>query len=204
MRGRAGIAAVTVLWTLTGFIPPEPTMPQKTATHLAGIRTQLSAFAPVPLRAHSTTAPACETTVPASGIVREEPWAQRRFGAGRLSPVADGAGIVVAVIDSGVDPSHPQLAGHVLPGADFLDPGGEGAPDCVGHGTAVASLISAAPADGTSLCCSAVYAHTITTGPPQRSQLPRPPPRTTRPGRPDRSLPGPTSQDGSFGRDGSP
>ncbi|MFI5839616.1 type VII secretion-associated serine protease mycosin [Catenuloplanes sp. NPDC051500] len=123
-------------------------MPQKTATHLAGIRTQLSAFAPVPLRAHSTTAPACETTVPASGIVRDEPWAQRRYGAGRLSPVADGTGIVVAVIDSGVDPTHPQLAGHVLPGADFLDPGGEGIHDCVGHGTAVASLIAAAPADG--------------------------------------------------------
>jgi membrane-anchored mycosin MYCP len=146
MRGRVGIAAVTVLWTLTGFIPSEPTMPQKTVTHLAGIRTQLSAFAPVPLRAHSTTAPACETTVPASGVVRDEPWAQRRYGVERLSPVADGTGTVVAVIDSGVDPTHPQLAGHVLPGADFLDPGGEGIHDCVGHGTAVASLIAAAPA----------------------------------------------------------
>lgn len=148
MRRRAGLAAVTVLWTLTGFIPSEPTMPQKTMTHLAGIRTQLSASAPVPLRAHSTAAPSCDTTVPASGIVREEPWAQRRYGSGRLAPVADGTGTVVAVIDSGVDPTHPQLAGRVLPGADFLDPGGEGAHDCVGHGTAVASLIAAAPTAG--------------------------------------------------------
>ncbi|WP_033339227.1 type VII secretion-associated serine protease mycosin [Catenuloplanes japonicus] len=123
-------------------------MPQKTVTHLAGIRTQLSAFAPVPLRAHSATAPSCETALPASEVVREEPWAQRRYGTDRLTPVADGTGITVAVIDSGVDPTHPQLAGHILPGADFLDPGGTGAHDCVGHGTAVASLISAAPADG--------------------------------------------------------
>ncbi|MDR7279680.1 type VII secretion-associated serine protease mycosin [Catenuloplanes atrovinosus] len=90
----------------------------------------------------------CESTAAPSGTVREEPWAQRRYGLGRLSPVADGRGTVVAVIDSGVDPAHPQLAGRVLPGADFLDPGGDGTRDCVGHGTAVASLIAAAPARG--------------------------------------------------------
>jgi hypothetical protein len=49
---------------------------------------------------------------------------------------------VVAVIDTGVDSSHPDLAGRVLPGRDF---GGSGTPatvDKVGHGTQVASIIA--------------------------------------------------------------
>ncbi|MDP9798895.1 type VII secretion-associated serine protease mycosin [Catenuloplanes nepalensis] len=90
----------------------------------------------------------CESTAAPSGIVREEPWAQQRYGLDRLATVADGTGTVVAVIDSGVDPSHPQLAGRVSHGADFLDDDGEGAVDCVGHGTAVASLIAAGPTPG--------------------------------------------------------
>ncbi|GIJ26499.1 hypothetical protein Vqi01_16610 [Micromonospora qiuiae] len=54
----------------------------------------------------------------------------------------------MAVIDSGVDRRHPQLAGRVLAGIDLLDPGGDGTLDCVGHGTGVASVIAAAPQDG--------------------------------------------------------
>ncbi|WP_307241392.1 type VII secretion-associated serine protease mycosin [Catenuloplanes indicus] len=123
-------------------------MPQKTVTHLAGIRTQLSASAPVPLRPVSTTGLSCGSTAAPSGTVREEPWAQQRYGLDRLAPIADGTGTVVAVIDSGVDPTHPQLAGRVLHGTDFLGDGGEGAVDCVGHGTAVASLIAAGPTPG--------------------------------------------------------
>jgi len=77
------------------------------------------------------------------------PWPQARYDLRRLTGIADGAGITVAVIDSGVDAAHPQLAGAVLPGEDLLSPGGTGRSDCVGHGTAVASIIAAAPAAGT-------------------------------------------------------
>lgn len=65
----------------------------------------------------------------------------------------------VAVIDSGVAPGHPQLAGYVLEAVDFT---GEGLEDRLGHGTAVAlvaafgdrlpqpevALLSAKVADG--------------------------------------------------------
>ncbi|TDC69446.1 type VII secretion-associated serine protease mycosin, partial [Micromonospora sp. KC606] len=76
------------------------------------------------------------------------PWAQRRYAPERLAPLAGGAGVTVAVIDSGVDRRHPQLRDQVLDGADFLDPGGDGSRDCAGHGTGVASIIAAGPAEG--------------------------------------------------------
>ncbi|GAA1610432.1 S8 family serine peptidase [Catellatospora bangladeshensis] len=58
--------------------------------------------------------------------------------------VTQGAGVTVAVIDTGVDATHPDLAGAVLPGADFTDAGpGDGWLDTDGHGTAMAGLIAA-------------------------------------------------------------
>lgn len=49
-----------------------------------------------------------------------------------------GAGVKVAVIDSGVDLAHPDLAGQVAEAVDFT---GTGLGDPVGHGTHVASTI---------------------------------------------------------------
>lgn len=52
----------------------------------------------------------------------------------------DAAGVVVAVVDTGVH-SHPDLASNLLPGADFVGPGGGACGDPNGHGTHVAGIL---------------------------------------------------------------
>jgi type VII secretion-associated serine protease mycosin len=90
--------------------------------------------------------------LPAEQKVREaEPYEARLFAPERLAPFATGAGIRIAVIDSGVDADHPQLRGQVAAGRDFLHGNVSGRQDCVGHGTAVASIIAARPAAGAGL-----------------------------------------------------
>jgi membrane-anchored mycosin MYCP len=81
-----------------------------------------------------------------------EPWAQQAL---RFSAVWDrtrGAGVTVAIVDSGVD-ANPQFGARVIPGPDLVagtKPGIPPGADCVGHGTAVASIIAAAPVPGIS------------------------------------------------------
>jgi len=68
--------------------------------------------------------------------------------------ISTGAGVTVAVIDSGVA-AHPDLDGRVLPGVDLLtsDPAHKDPTfDSTGHGTAVAGVIAAGgPAPGRAL-----------------------------------------------------
>ncbi|MBX7264818.1 type VII secretion-associated serine protease mycosin [Micromonospora sp. Llam7] len=74
--------------------------------------------------------------------VRDEQWQLDKLGAQLAWRTSTGRGVVVAVIDSGVDGSHPDLAGQVLPGLDLVASGGALDPDPVGHGTTVAGLIA--------------------------------------------------------------
>lgn len=75
------------------------------------------------------------------------PWAQSRLGFQRVWPLTQGAGVTVAVVDSGVDP-HPQLAGAVADGGDLYLGSGTALTDAAVHGTLVAGIIAARPAAG--------------------------------------------------------
>jgi type VII secretion-associated serine protease mycosin len=78
-------------------------------------------------------------------VVTQTPWPQLWLDPERVWPFSTGAGQVVAVLDSGVDGTHPQLRGRVLPGLDVTTGKPDGNLDCTSHGTAVASLIGAGP-----------------------------------------------------------
>src|SRR5207302_10758375 len=56
--------------------------------------------------------------------------------------VAPGASVVVAVLDTGIDATHPDLSGNVVPGTSILD-GSNGLTDPSGHGTRVAGIVAA-------------------------------------------------------------
>ncbi|WP_246491504.1 S8 family serine peptidase [Actinomadura alba] len=66
----------------------------------------------------------------------------------RLWPITQGQGVTVAVLDTGVQASIPELSGVVLPGTNATGGGGDGRNDLddaeyPGHGTGMASLIAA-------------------------------------------------------------
>nr|WP_232534387.1 type VII secretion-associated serine protease mycosin [Plantactinospora sp. KBS50] len=81
-------------------------------------------------------------------MIDKTPWQQTWLAPERVWPFSTGAGVTVAVIDSGTDARHPQLAGRVLTGYDMLHDATGGDVDCVSHGTAVASIIAAQRQEG--------------------------------------------------------
>ncbi|HEX6471948.1 MAG TPA: S8 family serine peptidase [Streptosporangiaceae bacterium] len=82
--------------------------------------------------------PACRLP-PGVPRLTAEPWPQQRFDYDQLWKLTKGGGVTVAVVDSGVDGAHPQLAGKVT----SVDVTKTTASDCLGHGTEVAGIIGA-------------------------------------------------------------
>ncbi|WP_344819998.1 type VII secretion-associated serine protease mycosin, partial [Actinoplanes cyaneus] len=83
--------------------------------------------------------------------VRADEWQLQALDLTDAWTYADGTGITVAVIDSGVDAHHPDLEGQVLPGLDLVNTktGDGGDTDPVGHGTTVSGIIAGRNDDST-------------------------------------------------------
>jgi membrane-anchored mycosin MYCP len=80
-------------------------------------------------------------TLPGTNF-HDPPWANAYLGVGQAQRFATGAGVTVAVIDTGVDAS-PRVPAE--PGGDFVVPDGDGLSDCDAHGTLTASIIAGRP-----------------------------------------------------------
>ena len=89
----------------------------------------------------------CAALLPASAHAAGDPLRSHQWGldlvhADAAHAVTTGAGATVAVVDTGIDAAHPDLAGRILPGFDFVD--NDSTPqDGNGHGTHVSGIIAA-------------------------------------------------------------
>jgi subtilisin family serine protease len=90
--------------------------------------------------------------LPGSAAAAADPLRPRQWGldmveADAAHGVARGAGASVAVIDTGVRADHPELAGRLLPGHDFVDDD-DTPQDGDGHGTHVSGIVAANSGNG--------------------------------------------------------
>ena len=93
------------------------------------------------------------------GLPVDDPFFGRQWGLEQIrvpavwAKGARGAGVTVAVVDSGIARSHPEFAGKVLPGGgDFVgsaDGGCPGPEDENGHGTHVSGILAAVTGNAT-------------------------------------------------------
>ncbi|MDQ0765425.1 S8 family serine peptidase [Streptomyces canus] len=136
------LAVATLLSASTGVIAPaaEAGVASTDAVRLPVMPSQLAASA------------AC--TGGSATVVKAMPWEQQSLQLTRTRQFSTGAGVTVAVVDTGVSIKAPALTGRVtaVGGADE---------DCVGHGTFVAGLIAAAPVDGVGFSGAAGQAHIV-------------------------------------------
>ncbi|WP_051274873.1 S8 family serine peptidase [Cellulomonas sp. URHD0024] len=83
-------------------------------------------------------------------LVDQTPPALKTLAAQSAWTIATGAGVLVAVVDSGVNPANSHLSAAVVPGVDLVGQDVEvtGRADTDGHGTAIAGQIAARSVDG--------------------------------------------------------
>lgn len=74
-------------------------------------------------------------------------WHITKIGAPAAWDVTQGGGVTIAVLDSGVDGTHPDLSARMVPGWNFYE-NNSNAGDVLGHGTAVASTAAATTNNG--------------------------------------------------------
>lgn len=85
------------------------------------------------------------TTMRAAGVANDPrfgyQWGLSDIGATTAWSTSEGSGVAIAVIDTGVDPNQPDLAGQVVLYKNYVNAGASAADDN-GHGTHVAGIIA--------------------------------------------------------------
>ncbi len=90
---------------------------------------------------------------PASALAAGDPLRGQQYGLDMVESdaahaIATGRGAVIAIVDTGVQASHPDLQGRLLPGYDFVDNDSVPNDDVDGHGTHVLGIAGATADNG--------------------------------------------------------
>ncbi len=89
--------------------------------------------------------------VPAAGATTDTYWSQlwgiRAVKADKAWSTGTGKGATIAVVDTGVDMTHPDLRANIVPGHDFVDNDSDPS-DQFGHGTHVSGIAAAVANNG--------------------------------------------------------
>jgi subtilisin family serine protease len=108
-----------------------------------------------PASAYSTGAPADVSSPgpqPVNDPVFPDQWGLTQIKAPAAWARGDrGSGVTIAIVDTGIDLHHPDLAANIAPGTDLTPPadqGCDGAQDENGHGTHVAGIAAAVTNNG--------------------------------------------------------
>jgi subtilisin family serine protease len=82
-----------------------------------------------------------ETDVPVRMFADTQDWGIVRIGASKVWDEGSGSGVTVAVIDTGIQLTHPDLSTNIVSGYDFVN-NDSSATDDNGHGTHVAGIVA--------------------------------------------------------------
>jgi hypothetical protein len=129
-----------------GALPTTPPSSAVTSNKPPAASTPFPSTTPAPAPAPSSVEPSAtsQSCTSAQTSSREaNTWAQERLAPQQAWSRSRGDGVIVAVVDSGVDGRLPELAGRVAAGADVITGSSNGNVDCIGSGTAMAALIAA-------------------------------------------------------------
>jgi type VII secretion-associated serine protease mycosin len=95
-----------------------------------------------PVTPTSTPSPEPTGRMPNDAYYQSYQWNLRQINAPQAWTITTGQPVVIAVVDTGVDLSHPDLAAHVVPGYNVISPT-ISADDDEGHGSHVAGIAAA-------------------------------------------------------------
>ncbi|SDT79074.1 S8 family peptidase [Actinoplanes derwentensis] len=124
------------------------------SVQVAGSAAQATRIAAAAVQKSATVAVEVDSRVHALDVPADnDPYRTKQWDLAKISvpdawESSTGNGVVVAVIDTGVDGTHPDLAGQVLAGYDAIEDVAGGDTDVDGHGTHVAGTIAAIAGNG--------------------------------------------------------